>query len=578
MHATHQFFLTQRSLYLLVLNGREGGEDADAEYWLRLIESFAEDSPVIVVLNKIKEQPFDLNRSGLRNKFPAIRDFIFTDCSDPTEQDEQGPVGIEALRRSIERETDQLEHLRDPFPSSWFAIKDRLGDMASRNENYISFDQFREVCAQNGESDGQAQESLAFYLHSLGIALNYKDDPRLRDMHVLNPHWVTNGIYKILNAADLAKHEGELNIQDLSKILDKNAYPLERHSFLFDLMQKFELCFNFLEDDGRYLIPELLDKQEPPEATASEALECLSFQYDYPILPEGLLPRFIVRTHSLSVGLARWRTGVILEFEGSRAIVKADVPDKKVFVSVSGPPGSRRNLLAVIRSDFESINSSFNFEPKEMVPVPERLDLLVPYQKLRVLETEGIRKFHEVFGDRILELDVEELLNGVDIDGARDNLHALGTVRSALRLFYSYSHKDERLRDEMETHLKILHRRGLIQSWHDRKIEAGDDWKQAIDENLERTDIILLLVSADFIASDYCYEIEMKRAMERHKAGEAKVVPVIVRDVNWQSAPFGDLQVPKDAKALSLWEDKDSAWRNVSEGIEKAVHSIVASR
>ncbi len=115
MHATHQFFLTHRSLYLLVLNGREGGEDADAEYWLRLIESFAGDSPVIVVLNKFKQHPFALNRRGLQQKFPAIRDFVQTDCAKP--------LGIEKLRRTIERETDRLKHLRDAFPAAWFSIK-----------------------------------------------------------------------------------------------------------------------------------------------------------------------------------------------------------------------------------------------------------------------------------------------------------------------------------------------------------------------------------------------------------------------------------------------------------------------
>jgi len=147
--------------------------------------------------------------------------------------------------------------------------------------------------------------------------------------------------------------------------------------------------------------------------------------------------------------------------------------------------------------------------------------------------------------------------------------------RQAVRLFYSYSHKDESLRNELETHLKLLQRQGLIETWHDRKIEAGEEWKQKIDDNLERADIILLLVSADFIASDYCYEIEMKRALERHEKKEARVIPVIVRDVNWRIAPFAKLQaLPKDGKAVALWENKDSAWRNVSEGIERVIEEM----
>jgi internalin A len=178
MHATHQFFLTQRALYLLVLNGREGGEDADAEYWLKLIESFGTGSPVIVVLNKVNEHPFSLNRGGLRQKYPDIRDFIRTDCEDCT--------GIAQLREAIERETDRLEYLRVGFPASRFAIKNRLANMP---ENYLTFDRYRQICAEYGETDAQGQEYLAFFLHILGIALNYKDDPRLRYTYVLNPHW-----------------------------------------------------------------------------------------------------------------------------------------------------------------------------------------------------------------------------------------------------------------------------------------------------------------------------------------------------------------------------------------------------
>jgi hypothetical protein len=143
---------------------------------------------------------------------------------------------------------------------------------------------------------------------------------------------------------------------------------------------------------------------------------------------------------------------------------------------------------------------------------------------------------------------------------------------SPLRLFYSYAHKDERLRDKLETHLKILERRGLIAPWHDRKILAGEQWAGEIDENLERADIILLLVSADFINSDYCYSIEMKRALERHDQGEATVIPIILRDVNWTKAPFAKLQaLPRDARAVASWSNRDAAWTDVSKGLERAI-------
>ncbi len=565
MHATHQFFLTQRSIYLLVLNGREGGEDADAEYWLKLIESFGGESPVIVVLNKIKEHPFDVNRRALQQKYPVIRDFIKTDC--------ENGIGCKELHKAIERETDRLEHLRDAFPASWFTIKERLAGM---RKNYLSFDEYRDFCNRNGETEKGAQEMLARYLNNLGIILNYRDDPRLQDTHVLNPHWVTNGIYKILNSDKLEKQKGEIRLNDLAKILDEREYPAGMRRFVFDLMKKFELCFSFPDDDTHYLIPELLDKQEPAEAAEFKPEECLNFQYHYPVLTEGLLPRFIVRTHTLSEGLSRWRTGVILRVEGNLALVKADVQDKRVFINVSGPVAGRRRLLAVIRSDFERIHHDIrNLQPLEMIPLPDYPEVVTPYQELLVMEQNGMNKFPKVVGNQVIELDVQGLLNGVDLEGTRRRERAIDERSQAVRLFYSYSHKDESLRNELETHLKLLQRRGLIETWQDRKIEAGDDWKRKIDDNLERADIILLLVSADFIASDYCYEKEMTRALERQRNGEARMVPVIVRDVSLKGAPFEGLQyLPKDGRAVTEWESKDSAWRNVSEGIERVVGEL----
>jgi len=147
--------------------------------------------------------------------------------------------------------------------------------------------------------------------------------------------------------------------------------------------------------------------------------------------------------------------------------------------------------------------------------------------------------------------------------------------RKTCRLFYSYCHKDELLRKELEIRLKPMQRKGVITSWHDRLIEAGQEWRTQISRNLEQADIILLLVSADFIASDYCYDIEVIRAIERHEEGAARVIPVIVRDVDWSDSPFAKLQpLPRDGKAVRLWSNRDAAWRNVVEGIKKAAEEL----
>lgn len=137
-----------------------------------------------------------------------------------------------------------------------------------------------------------------------------------------------------------------------------------------------------------------------------------------------------------------------------------------------------------------------------------------------------------------------------------------------LRIFFSYSHRDEELRDELETHLSGLKRQGIIESWHDRRIVAGSDVDDSIDTELERADIILLLVSPYFIDSDYCYEREMSRALERHHASEAHVIPVILHPCDWKSMPFGELMAtPRDGKPVSKFPNLHDAFLQITKAI-----------
>jgi hypothetical protein len=139
-------------------------------------------------------------------------------------------------------------------------------------------------------------------------------------------------------------------------------------------------------------------------------------------------------------------------------------------------------------------------------------------------------------------------------------------------VFFSYSHKDEPLRDRLEVHLAMLKRQGIIETWHDRRIVAGDEFHNRIGDELDRADAILLLVSPDFLASDYCYDVEVARAMQRHEAGAARVIPVVLRPCDWHSAPFGKLNAaPRDGKPISTWPDLDEAFLDVVKAIKAAL-------
>ena len=140
-----------------------------------------------------------------------------------------------------------------------------------------------------------------------------------------------------------------------------------------------------------------------------------------------------------------------------------------------------------------------------------------------------------------------------------------------IKLFFSYSHKDEAMRDELEIHLAGLKRQGVIETWHDRRIGAGKDFNSEISEHLESAQIILLLVSPYFIASDYCYDVEMTRALERNNSGEARIIPIILHPCDWHSLPFGKLvAVPKDGKPISKFPNQHDAFLEVTLAIRAA--------
>ncbi len=146
-----------------------------------------------------------------------------------------------------------------------------------------------------------------------------------------------------------------------------------------------------------------------------------------------------------------------------------------------------------------------------------------------------------------------------------------------VQLFYCYSHTDKAFRNELDQHLSRLYRSRLINTWYDLDIMPGDVWEEKINRNLDMAQIILLLVSADFIASDYCYSREIQRALERHAKGEARVIPIIVHPVDWKGTPFSLLQaLPQDGQPITLWSNRDQVFADVARGIEKVARELLS--
>jgi internalin A len=566
-HATHQFFLTERSVYLLVLDARAGTQNWDAEYWLRLISAFGKDSPVLVALNKSVKKAFDVDRFALREKYPSLRAFVVTDCAEP-------PVGIEGLRKEIAEAIESLDAVRQPFPTVWARLKDKFSKM---KDNYLHFDAFRKRCAEEGESDPVRQEQLARILHALGIILYYGDDPRLRDTTVLNPRWVTESIYTLLRLKAHPQTDGTLTFKEARAALPDEKPKMV--TYLIELMRRFELCFPVGEEDEdekRWLVPELLSRFQPPLGQEWLDSQAVRLRYEYKALPEGLIPRFITRTYPLSADQARWHGGVVLSLEGARALVRANATENQIEVTVIGAEGGRNRLVKLIRNHFQYIHRDVQgLDPKELVEVEGRRGVYKSVQVLEVDERES--KVTTVESDRgSVTIDQTRELNRISDPAARNPL------QPRLKLFLSYSHKDARLRDVFRENLALLEADGLITSWFDGQILPSAEWDKEIRRELQEADLVVFLVSVPFLSSKYIRGVEMRCALERRLAGKAELVAVILdAQCDWKSRDFARYQVlPREVnvKAVRSWRRHADAFTHVEQALRQLIQEMLAKR
>jgi len=416
LHATHQFFLTKRSLYVLVLAGREKMQGAqDAEYWLRLIKGFGAGSPAIVVLNKQHVCRFDLNRQSLREKYPFIRGFVETDC--------EPQLNLDSLKDLILREINSLPELRKEFDEKWIAIKNEVADLKAKGKRRIAVSEYQSLCAKNGERDEKWQRWLLGFLHDLGVVVCFHEDHRLANDGLLDPQWVVDGVYKVLNEPALKGHDGRVTRTQIRELLPPDDYSDDDVRVLIDLMEKFQLCFWLDDDREELVIPELMTEQEPDWKKHFPHLQqCLQFELRYDFLPEGLLPRFVVATHHLSRTGERWRSGVILRKNGNCAVVRGDSAGTPplIRIVVNGPKATRRELLAIVRDKFEEVNRGVaGLDVVERVPVPKYNVEALNYTDLLAAEAAGEKEWPIVLSGRLIKIRLRDLLDGIEPQSRR---------------------------------------------------------------------------------------------------------------------------------------------------------------
>ena len=285
-------------------------------------------------------------------------------------------------------------------------------------EDFITYNRYLNICHENKIPEEQNQEQLIDLLHRLGLVLNFRDHPILKDTNVLKPNWVTEGIYALLSDEDLkTKTKGIFTPADLIRILDPERYPTKRHSYLIELMKEFELGFALNCHPPQFLIAGLLPKDQPDKTELQG--ETLEFQYHYKVLPESIISRFIVNEHDRIHNQTYWRSGVMLQYQENNEIyniarIKSDPEDKKIFIAISGRKETRRLFLGILRDTFKRIHNTLpNLEITEWVPVPNHPDHPpLDYQELLGLESMGIQEYP--IGKLKINIKIRELLDGYE--------------------------------------------------------------------------------------------------------------------------------------------------------------------
>lgn len=422
-HSTHQFFLTKRSLYIFVWDARQEDEYGRIDYWLNTIQSFSDDCPIIVVINKCDQERKNVripDSYELKKRFPQIVDFFNVSCLDD--------INIDSLKGEILRQAKKLPLMETEWFSSWAEIRDVL-EVLSKSKNLITYEYYLNICL-NASIDNKEALSLIKYLHDLGVVLYFHNDVLLKNIVLLSPEWGTDAVYKILDAQSnvLKDRNGMLNYEDLEKIWDdKVKYPVYMYSYILKLMENFQLSFT-VENHRLYLIPELLENTEKNYSIDVNG-ECLRFRYNYNFLPAGIMTKFIVKAHKLLLDdngtKICWRKGAYLTYKNAIGLVilKDGITERFIDIKVVGE--NRRNkseLLTNVRKIFEEIHQNITkIDYKEFVQCncSPKCEYLHDYKYLLKLEEKNIEL--ERCQLTLSEVNILSLLDGIEIKHERES-------------------------------------------------------------------------------------------------------------------------------------------------------------
>ncbi|MEH2410557.1 COR domain-containing protein [Nostoc sp.] len=341
-HATHQFFLTKRSLYVLVADTRK--EDTDFYYWLNVVELLSDNSPLLIIKNEKQNRHREINELQLRGQFTNLKETLATNLADNR--------GLEQVLEQIKHYVKNLPHIGSPLPKTWVRVREAL---ESDVRNYIGLDEYLNICQQNRFTQRNDKLQLSSYLHDLGVCLHFQEDPLLNKTVILKPKWGTDAVYKVLDNEKVIRNLGSFTRSDLANIWCEDEYAT-MHDELLRLMINFKLCYEIPRSQGKYIAPQLLSANQP--SYNWDETNNLILRYTYEFMPKGIITQFIVAMHELmNEQQCVWKSGVVLSKDHTKAEVIEYYGKREIKIRVLGR--HKRDLMTIVTHELDKIHDSY---------------------------------------------------------------------------------------------------------------------------------------------------------------------------------------------------------------------------
>ncbi|MGP0591039.1 COR domain-containing protein, partial [Nitrospira sp. T9] len=350
-HATHQFFLTKNSLYILLddtAKNHKSATDEGFRYWLEIIELLSDRSPVLIFQNEKGGRSKAIDEAGIKGRFPNVKEVYRGNLDKPD--------SVKPLSAAIEFSVQRLPHVGEEVPAKWVSIRGALEEEATHRP-YISQEDYFAVYRRHLEFDRTKALHLSRYLHDLGVFLHFQADRLLCRTVILQNPWATDAVFRILDDPKVVGHLGRFTLMDCERVWATSEYA-NMHPELLALMEKFELCYALRDQKDTWLAPQLLSPSVPPALDWWAKVGDLVLSYRYGFLPKGLISRLMVRMHRfVPRPEMAWATGVLFEREQTQVLVQITPRGNEIVLRARGP--ERQALLSVIASDLDALNAGF---------------------------------------------------------------------------------------------------------------------------------------------------------------------------------------------------------------------------